>query len=122
MKANELMVGDWVLFKGKPTKVTQGHIVYMMSDRYSKEYQEGTQPIPITEELLEKNGFNLHDDMYTNDVMTLHDDKKFIRTKNAWSVGVYKNECHRIAQCELTYLHELQHLLKLCKINFEFVV
>lgn len=27
-----------------------------------------------------------------------------------------------IAHCELTYLHELQHLLTLCKINFEFNV
>ena len=80
------------------------------------------EPIPITKELLEKNGFALDDVMYTNDVMTLHDDKKFIRTKNAWSVGAFKNGCHRIAHCELTYLHKLQHLLRICKIDFDWEV
>ena len=115
MKASELMLGYWVL--DTRTKKTL-RVNPFMAEMEVPEWE----PIPITKELLEKNGFALDDVMYTNDVMTLHDDKKFIRTKNAWSVGAFKNGCHRIAHCELTYLHELQHLLRICKIDFDWEV
>ena len=44
-----------------------------------------------------------------------------LKDTNEWElvVGV-GDDRSSIATCELTYLHELQHLLKLCKINFEF--
>ena len=132
LKLSNLMVEDWVVCY-HPTsqksfeKVSVGLLHTMQEQEYGHINENSplfriVEPIPLTPEILKKNGFNLHDDMYTNDVMTLHDDKKFIKTKNAWSVGVHTNGCHRIALCELTYLHELQHLLKLCNIDFEFVV
>lgn len=109
------MLGDWVLDTRtkNPLRVNP-----FMAEMEVPEWE----PIPITKELLEKNGFHLHNDMYENDFMVLHDDKKFIKTKNVWSVGVYVDKCHRMATCELTYLHELQHLLRLCKIDKEIVL
>ena len=132
LKVTELMIGDWVICY-HPTrlkcfeKVSVGLLHTMQEQEYGHIKEDSplfriVEPIPITKELLEKNGFHLHNDMYANDFMVLHDDKKFIKTKNVWSVGVYVDKCHRMATCELTYLHELQQLLTLCKIDFDWKV
>ena len=67
MKCNELMVGDWVLINNTPHKIqaidsidaeiqADGELYYVGEDRpHSDDKIEG---IPITSEILEKNGFN----------------------------------------------------------------
>lgn len=129
MKPNEVMVGDWVFFKGKPDKVSPGHIVYMRSDMYSQEYQDGTQPIPLTPEILEKNGFEKDGliELYNHycgmdNRVALHDDFMSMNSRNMWNVHVDSEDYCTIANCELTYVHELQHILRLCKIDKEIVV
>ena len=60
MKANELMKGDWVIFLGKYRKVCQ-----IGPDNQVRFYGENKvivsadelDPIPLTPEILEKNGF-----------------------------------------------------------------
>ena len=87
------------------------------------------QPIPITKEFLEKNGFEKEGviELYNlyagiDHRVTIHDDKEYMNSNNEWYVHVDSEDYSTIAGCELTYVHELQHLLKLCNINFEFVV
>ena len=53
MKANELMIGDWVYIKdypmtAQPMQVKKEHFVRSLVE---------FEPIPLTKELLEKNGF-----------------------------------------------------------------
>ena len=66
LKSTDLMVGDWVMSFGAPHKVVgirtdmfEPHIRTDMSDTW---YEEGIEnllePIPLTPEILEKNGFN----------------------------------------------------------------
>lgn len=127
MKANELtskdlMIDDWVMLSNG--------LIYQIDELNG--YQDGSlgvTPIPITKEILEKNGFERENlitsyNHYTgiDNRVSLNDDFYYINSRDVWSVHVDSEDYCTIANCELTYLHELQHLLKLCKINFEFVI
>ena len=94
------------------------------------------EPIPLTPEILEKNGFE-RENMITSyhyyigiasynyyigidNRVSLHDDKECMNSRNMWNVHIDNEDYCTIAHCELTYLHELQHLLTLCKIDFDW--
>ena len=136
MKANELssrdlMVGDW-LIHANGTQMQVKRIVlehFACGEKYTNfwEYNNKFMPIPLTPEILEKNGFERDKNIslynaYTgiNSRVILHDDFMSMNSRNMWNVHVDSEDYCTIANCELTYVHELQHLLKLCKINFEF--
>ena len=60
MKANELMIGDWVLSEGKYFKVVNlTDKVTMIDDNLTRWIAEEVQPILLTTEILEQNGFLL---------------------------------------------------------------
>ena len=142
MKANKLQVGSWVLLQGKPYQID-----------ILNGYQEsdlGFEPIPITPELLEKNGFEIKNAsecgrdfvMSRNTIVSggkenivdMHNHGGYIHTNEKWNVGIsriidpdilsplgFPIESP-IASCELTYLHQLQALLQICKIEHEWQV
>jgi hypothetical protein len=122
MKANELMLGDWVLDTRtkNPLRVNP-----FMAEMEVPEWE----PIPLTPEILEKNGFVLNEvikeyciyDGIDNRV-SLHNDREYMNSRNEWHVHIDSEDYCTIASCELTYLHELQHILRLCKIDKETVV
>ena len=139
MEANELtsrdlMVGDWLKhYNGTPvqvTKITTEHFACAENGGVNCwEYNNKYEPIPLTPEILKKNGFELDDiikdyRLYTgiDNRVTAHNDKEYMNSNNEWYVHVDSEDFCSIANCELTYLHELQHLLKLVKIDFEFNV
>jgi hypothetical protein len=107
------------------------HIKTDMSDTW---YEEGIdnllEPIPLTPEILEKNGFKLNEaveDYYCiydgiDNRVSLCNNKAYINSVNEWLVYIDSEDYSTIASCELTYLHELQHILRLCKIDKEIVV
>jgi HD superfamily phosphodiesterase len=106
------------------------HIKTDMSDTW---YEEGIEnllePIQLTPQILEKNGFEKEGviELYNlyagiDHRVTIHDDKEYMNSNNEWYVHVDSEDYSTIAGCELTYLHELQHILRLCKIDFEFIL
>ena len=116
------MISDWVLDTrtNMPLKVNP-----FMAELEVPEWQ----PIPLTPEIIEKNGFELDDiikdyRLYTgiDNRVTAHNDKEYMNSNNEWYVHVDSEDFCSIANCELTYVHELQHLLRLCKIDKEIVV
>ena len=117
MKIDEIMLGDIVSVSGRPIHVTLAVLNHWI---------DNIEPIPLTPEILEKNGFEKegfrHYDEYIgiDDRVVLNNDKAYINSVNEWLVYIDSEDYSTIASCELTYVHELQHLLKLCKINFEF--
>ena len=120
MKIDEVMLGDIVSLSGRPIHVTLAVL---------NNWSDNIKPIQLTHEILEKNGFERDKNIslynaYTgiNSRVTLHDDFMSMNSRNMWDVHIDSEDFCTIANCELTYLHELQHLLKLCKINFEFSV
>ena len=86
------------------------------------------EPIFLTPSILEKNGFEnqgfRHHDEYNgiDDRVVLRNKRECIKSDNEWRVLIDSKDYCTIANCELTYVHELQHILRLCKINKEIVV
>lgn len=70
------------------------------------------EPIPITPEILEKNGFNLQQSKgeYAPNIEGFSFDNCWVGDEFKWKTIPIK------------YVHELQHALKLCKIDKEIVV
>lgn len=125
MKATNLMIGDWVYCITDNTNVQIEEI--FIDDIYGWCYKyEGKlnalndiEPIPLTKEILEKNGF----EKSQGEKFTW-----FICNVAAFDIRIVneKNNLYDIKIAEyprpITYVHELQHLLKLCKIEKEIVL
>ena len=120
MKTNELMIGDWVKnCYGKNERVEQileSSVMLAYNDTYPL---GGIEPIPLTAQILKKNGFSkigtigdsyihciANDSCYCEIEINLHDN--MLCVNNTW---FRVNNIH--------YVHELQHALKLCKIDKE---
>ena len=134
MKANELMIGDWLKhYNGTPMQVTKITTIHFACAKNGGvncwEYNNKFEPIPLTPEILEKNGFEREKlitlyNHYTgiDNRVSLHDDFMSMNSRNMWSVHIDTDDYRTIAHCELTYLHELQALLRICKIDFVWQV
>ena len=98
MKATELMIGDWIV---KPS----GHIRTMDRAEFSNDdaWFEDIKPIPLTPEILEKNGW-----WYDVEDMWLHDEVDFGIER--WNGGF---QCYNINQIKLDSVHQFQQALRL---------
>lgn len=108
MKATELMIGDWVLLYGEPTKVTATLLNMMAIDEDSKD----VQPIPLDKPMLKANGFNGEDKLFAY-YHCEDEDHPFVVTKNKY--GFYCIIANRLVY--INFVHELQHALRLCGLN-----
>lgn len=98
MKATELMIGDWIV---KPS----GHIRTIDRAEFSNDdaWFEDIKPIPLTPEILEKNGW-----WYDVEDMWLHDEVDFgIERWNG------RFQCYDINQIKLDSVHQLQQALRI---------
>ena len=86
------------------------------------------QPIPLTPEILVKNGFRAYPNRrgYNNTTTYLSDDWRIefkddtlTNSFNKWSVHVDTEDMRTMGYFEITYVHELQHALRLCRIDKE---
>ena len=114
MKANELMIGDWVrLVADDSNECLQ--VSYVRHDgvgfkQYSHFFDE-IEPIPLTEEILKANGFEYREFTSGESMHYNH------------SVTVYLNKDGDIfmliggEQRWMKYVHELQQALRLCGLN-----
>lgn len=93
MKTRELMLGDWVKDKYKP----KPHQVDSWADFNSS---EDLSPITLTPEILEQNG------------MFLLTEQNYVRC-----VIADYNKFGKFNKCELHYVHELQHALRIFGLN-----
>ena len=132
MKANELMLRDWV--KHQDTEKTVDAIWFgnqvslndpskewgsIYTDKFSA---DDVKPIPLTAEILEKNGFGYKEEdgnlshYYIGDRWYLDNPDLHIGTYNK---GVYWLNYLDNAIYGIKYVHQLQHALKLCHIEKE---
>lgn len=109
MKATELKIGDWVSYKGKPTKICSldmyaGCGVYEVADGAT---DDRLDPLPLTAEILEKNGWIYNDkyDLYFRQGAS----HTFLKEKESGFLLYTQNLQFPVA----TYksVHQLQHLL-----------
>ena len=122
MKCEDLMIGDLVYHHNEVVRITgigQNLVTYIYYHYVDCEVSE-IEPIPLTAEILEKNGFKLNpqgsysigrhvsidlirDGRYFADMNTDNDAPSFLR------------QCGK-------YVHELQHALRLCGIEKEIII
>jgi len=140
MKVTDLMIGDWV-------EVVQNGEKHFAQVRMIDGYGDNAtanecicdaiyysineiEPIPLTPEILEKNGFELYEQDFTSHKVYKFGSLDYIEV-DEWYMGVggyveYKhfNTTHRFIHYvfKLYYVHELQHALKLCGIEKEIVL
>jgi hypothetical protein len=115
MEANELMIGDWVSYNGIANKVAP-------ADFCQKKWISELEPIPLTTEILEKNGFVLKEEekgAYGVDIAPYY-------TRNDVPFEIFcDGEPFAIRfkdPVNIKYVHELQHAMRLCGIEKEIVL
>lgn len=146
MRTSELMIGDWVLHEGEPYQIRQLGI--FGENRDGEDYPavcigkpkgvglivgiNEIEPIPLTPEILEKNGFVKVGHYYPYPTYEYKvESLKFVvrvafpkgskateRTKPFAEVDAewcwYNNDCE--------FLHNLQQVMRLCRIKKEIVI
>ena len=131
MKPEELMIGDYI--RNKHTKEIiwifeidgDRNVINNEPDGYCSEKNiniDDVEPIPITPEILEKNGFLIYDDdiyLWENviNIVRLYTDDN-----HTWFLYMCSDICGHIDYLAINSVHELQHALRLCKIDKEIVL
>ena len=120
MKANELMIGDWVFNKNvnKPMQVYPmmfSQMFHQRPDATTEDYN--IFPIPITPEILEANGFT-RSKVFVE--WKYEDDNTYILWKPFPWIKIEMEDHTVMFPCE--YVHELQHALRLCGIDKDIII
>lgn len=119
LKITDLSIGDWVSIDGEPRRVSKLNVTGLVQFFNSPNYfgVGVIEPIPITPEILEKNGCERLED-WNNPERLSYAAEDYYATgwmgKESWSCGVHNdniNELVIIAKAK--YVHELQHALRL---------
>lgn len=130
MKANELMIGDWLFYEGrfnafpfKVEQITKRKVGYHAEPDESRTHYltlSECQPIPITPEFLERNGFEKAQSIY------------FLKSLNRGYPYLFFIEYNIVNNClfindglipmPILYVHQLQHALRLCGIEKEIIL
>jgi hypothetical protein len=135
----DLSIGDWVRVKmckwdyddpdtldAKVLSIVGNSVGvgYDNSDIVMSAFVEDLQPIPITAEVLEKNGLEYEDD--GNDaVIFLCCDMFWARLcvgDTFWRVGIHSEDRLDAVVCDVKHIHELQHALRLASVGKEIVL
>ena len=142
MKANELMIGDWIDVNGIPAQVFE--LAYNKNEKemtigildpqgevYSCYYgYDHVEPIPITEDILDKNFKDMaepHQRIYGGR-WVYYDEYIEIEiteyTDGLWQVEVDEVEMSGLPSWKMyvSNVHELQHALRLCNFNKEIIL
>lgn len=139
MKVEELMIGDWVKHLGRQWRVidiaTTSHYPITLGEDYfekcdhngtrllNKQQIEQVDPIPISGEILEQNGWKHFSK--DNQKLDFHNTEHWLLYKcEAWRLNdntiLYfriQYDHHTQYVGKIQYVHELQHALRLCGIE-----
>ena len=133
MIREELMIGDWVYDKHyngdiEPIKIYNiyGTEVNCKTERnrfdvdeiVSGTYMSDLQPIPLTPEILEKNGFRKQNN--SSGVIRL--DTYWLGEEIGFRLHSFGADYYQFGLAKIRYVHELQHALKLCGIDKPIIV
>lgn len=118
MEANELMIGDWVHFPNMNGRVAELKDQFCEFKPLSHATYDLVEPIPITPEILEKNGF-----VYDCGFWTIANPRyNNVRMVTYYSINddvadAFLGHWAFDENYAIDYVHELQHALRLCGLN-----
>lgn len=146
LNSKSLMIGDWVSVKScskpnfykvsklDPNRESSVYPIHVERPAEGLSYtfldEDEIEPIPLTAEILEKNGFvdchtigekfelRIHLDKDNYQVVSYYFGLAALSIKTEYSYSLSPT----IDRLRIKYVHELQHALKLCKINKEVVL
>ena len=137
MKANELMVGDYISVKpsGMPIKIAAVHhkkvAYHAVINKLTWVRESLLEPIPLTPEILEKNGFKKFDFLHIKGQYQWAWWENILISVTLWCRELnndtkdgmmLKIEAPNSSLClKVNYIHELQHALRLCGIEKEII-
>ena len=122
MKAEELMVGDYVRIKpsGMLIRVAAVHrkkvAYHTCVSKLAWVRGDLLKPIPLTPEILEKNGWEKRPTGY----VFYTDGKRY--DNSLWYIFDSNTFVVNTAKFQIKYVHQLQHALRLCGIEKEIIV
>ena len=138
MKANDFLLGDYVMYFGKVCVVTHiSHCAVVVEevsgDRDSMLAQPNKlAPIPLTAEMFRENWFEIKNDLSgallcfsrSQDGITVHAEDNHIDKHPIWYilVNAQSNGTPCDMHMNIDYVHELQHILRLVDSPFEFAL
>ena len=119
MKKSELKLGDWVLVGGSPIKIDElvdGIDALTIYDDETNEIEnysyDDLSPIPLTSEILEKNGWKEDDEIWGIDYTFGHLHIEFFSNGKEIEAMVSVTDDRDVCCLrQIKYIHELQHLL-----------
>ena len=122
MKAKDLMIGDWVNIAveeyNNPTRIREIGSFWVKVIKDEMEYSNIlVTPIPLTPEILEKNGF-VRSEVFV-EWKYEYEDIYMLWKPFPW-LSVLSDGSELKFPCE--YVHQLQHALRLCGIEKEIVL
>lgn len=132
MKVKDLMIGDWLIpyNETEPRRVEHLTYQYDMSGKYDTvafdknpytfNYTGFCKPIPITTEILERNGFRKVQDLYYMKSENKIFPCPFFIEYNPNNKFLFIND--GLIPMPILYVHQLQHVLRLCGIENEIVL
>ena len=142
MKPEELQIGDWVMYKSDaPENAFPIKVDYNIFCNELNKWEDRFEAIQLTKEILYKNGFEnipyagidcneiwlLHEISYYGKSFPLYTDDIMLRysiSKQCWyiffNIGGTYSDFKTITN--IFYVHELQHVLKLCGIEKEIIL
>lgn len=138
MKATELMIGGWVYntHNRQPEQVCEiGEHMVMLAYNDLYGYDE-IEPIPLTSEILEQNGFGRVpqpgcSNPYHWKLEQRDEDGELLYRIEAYNTpfrGMFiqinnPSDCESISFCkQIEHVHELQHAQRLCGIDTEIII
>lgn len=114
MKVEDLMIGDWYYWEAEgkkyPMQVTKD--TFKLSDEDISNFQ----PISLTVEILEKNGF---ENINNKTRLSLEGDDFYFGYYSTNHMTVYNKNTGTLVHKVINYIHELQHAITFCVINKE---
>ena len=133
-KCHDLMVGDWITNRnGFPMQITNVGEDYAYATWEGNEgdpwefddKDDQPEPIPITPEILEKNGFEMfkydgwvhYYRIFGNSAIPFVLHSMIGGEMLSQEVGIFSTSTDTNCGIEVNYVHELQHALRLCRLN-----
>lgn len=122
MEATELMIGDWVSYRGVFNQIAPADF-----DPDHKMWMEEIKPISLTPEILEKNGFVKNRGVTSWKFETDREDLIDIYGVKEYHLSINIEDTHGsgkgyrwlLNNLTIFYVHQLQHALRLCGIKKE---
>ena len=123
MKANEIQIGDWLYYKGqfnafpfKVESITKKKVGYYAEPNEHRIYYlrlSECKPIPLTPEILERNGFVVESRYCHGEPL------QYCKLVDGLWINI---SGENFFEGKLEYVHQSQHALRLCGIEKEIIL